>query len=482
MFRKSRTSLIRRRGISHLCSREESVASTSTPIERNRADSEAATSDIVKGLLQRVANLEAGLGPRNHVQMPQVVQDDPTTPTGNPTADVVTDRAISPVDATISDSATVLEFLAWGRQKDVDFATSPSLESGPRQSDRSVEGGPDILTESTKTVQFDMLEALLPSKKHIRQLVSFHNESLLWYHGSYSAIIFTNYLDLFLANYGGDIRHEFLNLQWLALLFAIMTGSMTCAAQSTRYAWGFSDTEAPTLSVRWYEATVTCLNMAGYTEVHDVYAVQAIATLTIAAHILGKSNSQSVLLASAGRIAQSLGLHRLGPETLSASPEQLRKREVGRRVFIQLCTQDWFQIPFSETYTLNPRFFSTAKPLNCNDDDMVVRSQAVPTQSSYCNFRYDIAALMPQLLDAMADCNTLFTKYEQVLKYDAKMRELATASIPTFLSTNAPVAEGWPSYISWARRSLTICAGKYWNHWELCVQADRSQAHKIIMM
>lgn len=240
-----------------------------------------------------------------------------------------------------------------------------------------------------------------------------------------------------------------------------MTGSMTCASRATYRAWGFSNSEKPTLSLRWYEATITCLNMARYIEVHTIYSVQAIATLTISAHILGYSNSQSVLLASAGRIAQSLGLHRLGSEPVSTPPAQLRKREAGRRVFTQLCTQDWFSIPFSESYALNPSFIRTAKPLNCNDDDMKVQPQSTPTQASYCNYLYDIAALMPQLLDAMAHCNTLLTKYEQVLKYDDKMRKLATAYMPTFLLANAPVAAEWPIYVSWARRSLTICAGRY---------------------
>jgi hypothetical protein len=92
---------------------------------------------------------------------------------------------------------------------------------------------------------------------------------------------------------------------------------------------------------------------------------------------------------------------------------------------------------------------------------MVVQPSYVPTDASYCNYRYEIAALMPQLLDAMADCNTLFTKYEQVLKYDDKMRKLATASMPTFLSKNAPVAAEWPVHVNWGRRSLTICACRF---------------------
>ena len=68
------------------------------------------------------------------------------------------------------------------------------------------------------------------------------------------------------------------------------------------------------------------------------------------------SNSQSVLLASAVRIAQSLGLHRLGRprrtlhERSSESMPEVIQKELGRRVWQQLVTQDWFSVPFSETY------------------------------------------------------------------------------------------------------------------------------------
>ncbi|KNG47730.1 hypothetical protein TW65_05535 [Stemphylium lycopersici] len=364
----------------------------------------AASEDIIRTLLDRVGELEAKLQEQNaspsdkaslphrdHTPASPRRSDLPSSPPGGTTD-------ISSVQTT--DAATVLEFLAWGRKKDADYGTSPEHNGGPRRFSVGQEDAAtasNILTENSRDAQLDVLEALLPSRHHLLQLVEYHNSSILWYHGSYSSTIFNEDLNLFLAGYEGN----------------------------------------------------------------------AIATLTIAAHTLGKSSSQSVLLASAGRIAQSLGLHRLGPESevATTSTHQLRQREAGRRVFNQLCTQDWFQIPFSESYSLNPRFFQDARLLNCNDDDMIPQPLSTPTQASYCNYRYDIAALMPQLLDAMASCNTLFTKYEQVLQYDEKMRKLATACMPTFLSTNAPVANNWPVYVGWARRSLTICA-----------------SHKIIMI
>ena len=77
-----------------------------------------------------------------------------------------------------------------------------------------------------------------------------------------------------MGEYEGNVRHEDLNLQWLGLLFAIMTGSITCAPSSIYRSWGFSSEERMVLSQRWYEATVTCLEVAGYIETHTIHSRQ----------------------------------------------------------------------------------------------------------------------------------------------------------------------------------------------------------------
>lgn len=465
------------RGYANLCTREDDGPTTRS-VALVPGDS-AAPNELVRALLDRLGQLEAELRSQDEgariespgslqqisrhidqndqgVAAPSRPESDSSTPVEDNLGSVVPDD---------EDAATVLEYLAWGRNKDAEYGTTSPLASRlllPRETEC---GTSAAIFEGSKNATLDLLQTLLPSHEQIRQLVDYHNVFLLWYHGSYSSKIFQHGLQKFLEDCHGDVRHPSLDIQWLALLYAILTGSLTCAPPDTRHTWGFQDIESSTLASQWYEATIKCLNIGQFIERHTISSVEAIATLTIAAHTLGKSSSQSVLLASAGRIAQSLGLHRLGTESEPVSIDQLRQREAGRRVFNQLCTQDWFQIPFSESYSLNPRFITTSIPLNCNDDDMVARPLSIPTQASYCNYRYEIAALMPRLLDATSECNTLFTKYQQVLKYDDKMRKLATASMPTFLSTGSAISTTWPVYVGWARRSLAICA-----------------AHKIIMI
>lgn len=195
-----------------------------------------------------------------------------------------------------------------------------------------------------------MLQLNLPTRHQVSLLFDWHIKCLLWYHGSFHAPIFRRQLQEFYDRHNGAIESKSLSLQWVALLFSILTGAMTCAGDVAR-TWGFRDTEQATLANRWFRGTITCLHRARYMAHHSLDSVEAIATLTISAHLLGFSNQQSVLLASAVKISQSLGLHRLGSESLGRPSERDLR---GLRAWSQLCTQDWFSIPFSETTSYNP--------------------------------------------------------------------------------------------------------------------------------
>jgi hypothetical protein len=95
---------------------------------------------------------------------------------------------------------------------------------------------------------------------------------------------------------------------------------------------------------------------------------------------------------------------------------------------------------------------------------MVRIEDTFPTYVSYGNYLNNIAKLMAEHHIAMTRACTPYTRYEQVLAFDKKMRKLAK-EIPDYFSVTAPVHPSWPVFIPWARRSLTICF-----------------AHKIIMI
>lgn len=219
-----------------------------------------------------------------------------------------------------------------------------------------------------------------------------------------------------------------------------------------------------------------------------VYAVQAITASTISAHILGFSNSQSVNLASAIRIAQSLGMHRLGkskgpPEDDNpGSLAEVVKEELSRRIWQQLATQDWFSVPFAETYCeessqatldrrmltglgINPLHFNTRQPQHCDEETMRPVPFSEPSLVVFGNFFFRIASLMPALLDRYYEAPTLDAKYEHVLRFDKMTRELVLSQLPPYLYSQTPVDPSWPPWVLLARKALSISA-----------------AHKIIMI
>jgi hypothetical protein len=378
--------------------------------------------------------------------------------------DEVEGQRADAADSVTKDAASILEFLAWGRRKNPDYNSviSPeaSADVGPSSGDVN-----DSLAASSFPVvndggsQLAILQLLLPDKRQLWELVRYHEECLLWYHCSFFAPTFRSQVEVFYDRFQGNIQSPGLNLQWLALFFAVITGSMTCASRHQTQKWGFRPRERETLSRKWFRAVYTSLNVAEYAANQSILSVQAISTLTISAHILGFSNMHSIHLAAGIRVAQGLGLHRITDE----SPGSVVDKECGRRLWSHLCCQDWFGIPFSETYLINPYYPTSEEPMNCHDKDMVQLPESEPTITSYCRLLTRIASIMPQLQDDLTSCNTPFTKYEQVIKWDKQMRMLSTER-PSFLQ-RSPIDPSWPCYITWARRSLAI-----------------TSAHKIIMI
>jgi hypothetical protein len=437
----------------------------------------------VESLRLRIVELESELHGRNVSDPRQELRlmqhesddidvsnvDDESDATGEDMSSQTEPTAISnavqsdSTDPVIKDAASILEFLAWGRRKNPEYNSVISPEAnthvdGPRDVG-DAQPAPSFPNDVDSASQIAFLQLLLPSKKQVWELVRYHENLLLWYHCSYHAPTFKSQVNIFYDRFGGNVESHGVNLQWMALLFAIMTGSIICAPSHQAQAWGFRPREREILSKRWLRAVYTCLEKAEYAANQSILSVQAISTLTIAVHLLGFSNMHSIHLAAVVRVAQGLGLHRI-----SDSPGSVVEKETGRRLWAQLCSQDWFGIPFSDTYLINPLYSQSDQPMNCHDEDMQPHSDSVLTITTYCRFLTRIASIMPQLQDDLMSCNTPYTKYEQVLKWDKEMRALSTSERPVCLS-NVPIDPSWPPYIHWARRSLAV-----------------SSSHKIIMI
>jgi hypothetical protein len=158
-------------------------------------------------------------------------------------------------DAEAEDAATVLEFLAWGRLKDSNltsgiretsiihepaiyhekdiFQTAQAWTSPPN----SIPGG----SISIETFQISQIQDMLPTKAQVFSLVEYHADWLLFMHCSFHAPSFLQELNQFYTDDEGVISMTSTGLQWTALLFAIICGSMTCAKPPQVLKWGFRE-------------------------------------------------------------------------------------------------------------------------------------------------------------------------------------------------------------------------------------------------
>lgn len=150
-----------------------------------------------------------------------------------------------------------------------------------------------------------------------------------------------------------------------------------------------------------YNQSIQSLHEANFMAVHTLTSIQTICVLVQVAYNLDQSDLISVLLSSAIRIAQSLGLHRLGADhaTTQHVPDGLTEvqylidREVKKRTWWFLVRQDWLQIPFQNTFVIHANQFNTPMPLNCHENEsemihngkIVVQPDTIYTQSSYAN-------------------------------------------------------------------------------------------------
>ena len=351
--------------------------------------------------------------------------------------------------------------------------TPPSIDQG--FSAEIAAAGHGCAPFGAHEIEKQNLQTLIPTNLQISRLVEYHEKCLLWYHGCVHGPTFQ--MELNKALQGSDgFQFKCLDLQWSALLFSIMAASLTCTSDSVAKSWGFSKAQKRYLSKQWYEASIACLHLGDYTSKFSVYSIQAIQVLSMSAHTNGFSDKQFVIFGTALRVAQNLGLQRLAPDPeLDTFPaygvemslsrkDMLIRRELGRRIWIQICVQDWFSIPSSDMYSINKQHFTTSRPRRINDQDMVLAGDQVPVATDSVNILYSIASLMADFHDSIIALSDPAAKYDQVLKYDSRMRALCTQSKAQVFSAENPETS-WPQWVRWTRGVTSIV-----------------QAHKVIMI
>jgi len=120
------------------------------------------------------------------------------------------------------------------------------------------------------------------------------------------------------------------------------------------------------LCEKFYRKTLERLQSMDFIMRHSVYALQAICVIVPCAHAFGESKRIIVLLATAAAIAQSMNLHRLGPDPSTAlKPQDFVTREIHKRIWCFLVVQDSYLVSFRKTFCILPESCTTPEPQNC---------------------------------------------------------------------------------------------------------------------
>lgn len=250
--------------------------------------------------------------------------------------------ALSPSDSSVSDrlrtggsanggaedAATTFEHLALGHVSSTHRGIAPMLSRTPIDAVSGTSSGPLYREQSISIIEFAM--------------------SIGWQH---PVIHFTTFRDECQA-YWIELSKDstpVLNQAWLALFLALLSvgvhhmsirqaaacGLSECAypqaPRGRRSADNVPKDDAQVLPRKWFADCVAALDRSNYMANHTIQAVQTIAVLGYSAYDIAPANQLSVLHSCATRIAQCLGLHRLGPDPHGDMQPQVRmEREIGK--------------------------------------------------------------------------------------------------------------------------------------------------------
>lgn len=354
---------------------------------------------------------------------------------------------------------TAIEHLAWGRNS---AGCYPHRRCGCQYRRES----PGLLLTNNGNFQFSgsSLELLitLPKTQDAQKLIRFHISHLTWHHNSFHGTTFLEQCELFWKT--GTCDHPL----WIALYLSVLS----CTVNSIQHSGKLRVFVGVDLAVvqsaeQLFSAMMQTLYSCDLLKNLSIYSVQAAVISTEVAHNLGLSQMNATLFNAAVRIAECLGIHKIQDHPLPHARtqeewEERIEREVGRRVWCQMIIQDHFAIPFTDTYSISPMHYSTGRPLNADDHELIDLPKETPTISTYVRTLVELAALMPGLVDGLGPMNHRISRreqYERILEIDQRMRKIVQ-NIPSFLLRPDPLKEAEVSWLGIARRSLAITAAE----------------------
>nr|XP_018265162.1 nuclear protein [Kwoniella dejecticola CBS 10117]OBR87320.1 nuclear protein [Kwoniella dejecticola CBS 10117] len=328
-----------------------------------------------------------------------------------------------------------------------------SLEERAQKIDQLLEllGPTDIfdLFYRKTDVAIIALTRLLPSRQRGEVLVKAYLEKVDWLHRCMHVPTFLRQCNDLWCLPPERVTHE-IALPFLGLYLTVCTLGLQFMDQS-EINKHFTVEEAHTLPDTWFNAARSALWAADFVGSHTMEALQCIILLGVFMNNRDRADAAWALLGAAIKMAQGLGLSRLGAEqqAVDGKPlpmwtgrwESLIQREVGRRIWWNLVFLDWQLAPsYNFSCSIQPDQIKTALPANIEDEDIIDERPFKPqpisvrTGMSFQLARLKFAEITQrQIWQAN---NNHHPPYSFILSVDGELRK-AMMELPTFFQPDS---------------------------------------------
>ncbi|OXG73201.1 hypothetical protein C348_06163 [Cryptococcus neoformans Gb118] len=268
----------------------------------------------------------------------------------------------------------------------------------------------------------DELMMALPPHSHADALLRVYLERVEWIHHPL-------HLPTFLAQYNKfwsmspSHRCSTVHSRWLALLYIIL-----CLGDH------FGDENMSTddtLEGQLLVACEDCLAHADFLDEPSTETIQTIICLNLYLNNKNRVNAARSLLGTAIKMAIAMGMSRIPDESVLYDPAGVIEREVGRRLWWSLVTQDAYTASNSGfTYLINLSHASTGLFANLDDDEIRptgFHSPSKPlsetTTATYHILKIDFALVVRHFIDAI-NVNFPNASYEAIMELDLQFRQV----------------------------------------------------------
>ncbi|KIR37492.1 hypothetical protein I352_00809 [Cryptococcus deuterogattii MMRL2647] len=218
-------------------------------------------------------------------------------------------------------------------------------------------------------------------------------------------------------------RRSTVHSRWLALLYIIL-----CLGDH----FGDEDMSTDvTLEGRLLVACEDCLAHADFLDEPSTETIQTIICLNLYLNNKNRVNAARSLLGTAIKMAISMGMSRIPDESALYDPAGVIEREIGRRLWWSLVSQDAYTASNSGfTYLINLSHASTGLFANLDDEEIRpsgFHSPSKPlsevTTATYHILKIDFAIVVRHFIDAV---NVDFpnASYEAIMELDRQFRQV----------------------------------------------------------